>query len=281
MKSIILVIKGFFMGLANLIPGVSGGTMAITLGIYDKLISAISHLFSNLKENIKFILPIVIGIAISIVTLSNVISYTLDNYLFATILFFIGAIVGGIPMLYKKVKGKKRDIASYVIFILTFVFVILLTYLVSGNDVSLESLNLFDYIKLFFIGIITSATMVIPGISGSAVLMTLGYYEPIINTIKDLTKFNNIGHNIGILIPFGIGVVIGILLIAKLIEYLLNKYETKTYYAILGFVTSSIVSIIIQNFFMGGNFSFSVVEIIVGIILFIFGALVAYKLGDK
>ena len=99
---ILLTIKGFFIGLANIIPGVSGGTIAITLGVYEKLIGCISHIFKNLKENIKFLLPIIIGAGISILLLSKVISYSLENYVLPTILFFIGAILGGIPMLAKK-----------------------------------------------------------------------------------------------------------------------------------------------------------------------------------
>ncbi len=280
MKNIILIIKGFFMGLANLIPGVSGGTIAITLGIYDKLISSISHILSNIKENIKFLLPIFIGMILSILSLSKVMSFALDKFLFPTILFFIGAIVGGIPMLYKKVKGKK-SILSYIIFILTFAFVIGMTYLSGGKVISFDGMNIIGYIKLFFVGVISAATMVIPGISGSAVLMTLGYYEPVINTIKDLTNFSNLFSNMMILIPFGIGVIIGILLIAKLIEYLLKKYEVKTYYGILGFVFASIISIIIQNFFMNGIISVSILEIVLGIILFGLGFIIAYKLGDK
>lgn len=280
MKNVILIIKGFFMGLANLIPGVSGGTIAITLGIYDKLISSISHILSNIKENIKFLLPIFIGIILSILSLSKVMSFALDKFLFPTILFFIGAIVGGVPMLYKKVKGNK-SIVSYIIFILTFGLVIGLTYLSGGNVISFDNINIIGYIKIFFVGIISAATMVIPGISGSAVLMTLGYYEPIINTIKDLTNFSNLANNMMILIPFGIGVIIGILLIAKLIEYLLKKYEVKTYYGILGFVFASIISIIIQNFFMNGVISISILEVIIGLILFGLGFIVAYKLGDK
>ena len=268
------------MGLANLIPGVSGGTIAITLGIYDKLINAISHIFSNIKENIKFLIPIFLGMIISILTLSKVMSFALDKFLFPTILFFIGAIVGGVPMLYKKVKESK-SVTSYIIFILTFALVIGLTFISGGKVVTFEGINLIGYIKLFFVGVISAATMVIPGISGSAVLMTLGYYEPIINTIKDLTHFSNLFNNMCILIPFGIGVIIGILLIAKLIEYLLNKYETKTYYGILGFVFASIISIIIQNMFMNGVISVSILEAIVGVILFCLGFVVAYKLGDK
>ena len=280
MKNIILIIKGFFIGLANLIPGVSGGTIAITLGIYDKLISSISHILSNIKENIKFLLPIFIGMILSILSLSKVMSFALDKFLFPTILFFIGAIVGGIPMLYKKVKGR-ISISGIIIFVLTFSLVIGLTYLSGGNLVSFDNINLIGYIKIFIVGIISAATMVIPGISGSAVLMTLGYYEPIINTIKDLTNFSNLATNMMILIPFGIGVIIGILLIAKLIEYLLKRYEIKTYFGILGFVFASIISIVIQNFFMNGVISISLMEVVIGLILFGLGFLIAYKLGDK
>lgn len=281
MKSIFLIIKGFFMGLANLIPGVSGGTIAITLGIYDKLISCISHFFTNIKENIKFIIPIVIGIVLSILTLSKVISFCLDKYLFPTIMFFIGSIIGGIPMLYKKISKHKTNIIDLLILIISIVFVISVTFIVGDSTVSLLSLSLFGYIKLLLVGVITSATMVIPGISGSAVLMTLGYYEPLINILKDLTNFGNLGYNLSILIPFGIGVLIGIILIAKLIEYLFKKHEVKTYYAIIGFVISSVISIIMQNFIMNGLVKLNLIETIIGIILFIIGYFIAYRLGDK
>ena len=280
MKSLVLVIKGFFMGLANLIPGVSGGTIAITLGIYDKLISCVSHFISNIKENIKFILPIIIGIALSILSLSKVISFCLDNYLFPTIMFFLGAIIGGIPMLYKKISMHKTTILDLLILILSIVFVLSITFIVGDNEVSL-SLTLFGYIKLLVVGVLTSATMVIPGISGSAVLMTLGYYEPLINILKDLTNFSNLGYNLIILIPFGIGVLIGIILIAKLIEYLFKKHEVKTYYAIIGFVISSVISIILQNFIMGGIIKLTYISFIVGTLLFALGYIIAYKLGDK
>ena len=277
MKSIILIIKGFFMGLANLIPGVSGGTIAIILGIYDKLINVISHLFKNFKDNMKFIIPICIGIVISVLTLSKVISYALGNYLFPTILFFIGAIIGGVPMLYNKIKHTK-SLSCYIILLITFGFVIGITFLSGNNIVDLSSLDIFDYLKLFLVGVVASVTMVVPGISGSAMLMTLGYYEPIINIIKNLTNYSNIIHNMSVLIPFGIGIIIGIILIAKLVEYLLNKYEVKTYYAILGFVFGSAISIVLQNL-LGININ--LIDIIIGIVLFIIGFIIAYKLGDK
>ena len=281
MKNIILVIKGFFMGIANLIPGISGGTLAIVLGIYDKLIDSISNLFSKLKDNVKFLLPIFIGLGLSIVTMSKVISFALDNWLFPTVLFFIGAIMGGIPMLHGKIKNTKMDFTSYMVFTISFTLIILLTFAAGDSQVSFETLSLIGYIKLFLVGVVAAATMIVPGVSGAAVLMTLGYYEPIINVVKSLTDFSILSHNLAICIPFGVGVLIGIFGIAKLIEFLFKKYEKQTYYGVLGFVTSSILAIIIQNFTSDMIISFSILEIIIGVVAAIIGFALAFKLGDK
>lgn len=281
MKNIILAIKGFFIGLANIIPGVSGGTLALTLGIYEKLIGCISHFFKNLKENIKFILPIVIGAVIAILSLSHLISFCLDNYVLPTILFFIGAILGGLPMLIKKVNGHKITISNIIIFLITSGIIILLLFLNSETEVSFQNMNIIDYLLLFVVGVVASATMVIPGVSGSAVLMTIGYYKPILDIVKNLTDFSSLGSNLAILIPFGLGVLVGILLIAKVLEFLFKNFEVKTYYGVLGFIVASIISIIYQNLVINANFVFSFGSLIIGIILFILGFVVAYKLGDK
>ncbi len=281
MKNVILAIKGFFIGLANIIPGVSGGTLALTLGIYEKLIGCISHFFKNLKENIKFILPIGIGAVIAILSLSHLISFCLDNYVLPTILFFIGAILGGLPMLIKKVSGHKITISNIIIFLITFGIIILLLFLNSETEVSFQNMNIIDYLLLFVVGVVASATMVIPGVSGSAVLMTIGYYKPILNIVKNLTDFSSLGSNLAILIPFGLGVLVGILLIAKVLEFLFKNFEVKTYYGVLGFIVASIIAIVYQNLVINANFVFSFGSLIIGIILFILGFVVAYKLGDK
>lgn len=277
-NDLLLMIKGFFIGIANVIPGVSGGTIAITMGIYERLINAISHFFSNLKENIKLLISVGIGAGLAVLLMSKLISYSLDNYPIPTTIFFIGLILGGMPMLFKKTKGDYRNIPNSLILLISFVLVLELTFLGSGNNVvSLNNLDITGYILLILVGIIAAATMVIPGISGSFVLMLLGYYKPIIETVGDLTNFNNIVHNMLILIPVGIGVLIGIILISKIIEFLLKKYETKTYFAIIGIVLASIVLIIKPLF----SLSFDFVQIIISIILGIVGYFVAYKLGDE
>lgn len=274
-EKIILGIKGFFMGIANIIPGVSGGTLAITMGIYEDLINAISHFVSKIKENIKFLLPIFIGAALSIILGSKIIGYSLENFPLPTIMFFTGLILGGMPMLYKKIK-KDIKLSNIMILVFTFILVIAITFLKSSGEVSFISMNLFDYVKLFLVGVVASATMIIPGISGSFMLMVMGYYEPVINTINSLTTLDNIMNDMLILVPFGIGALVGIVVIAKIIEFLFKKFEVPTFFGIIGFILASIIGI-----FTGvENLTFEIVPFIVGIILFTLGFLIAYKLGD-
>ena len=116
-ENIVLGIKGFVIGLANIIPGVSGGTLAITLGIYEKLIGVLTHFFKNWKENLKFLIPIGIGAVLSLLVFSNIIGYALEHYPVPTTLLFMGLILGGVPILLRKVKDKK-SISNFLIFIL-------------------------------------------------------------------------------------------------------------------------------------------------------------------
>lgn len=281
-NSLILILKGYVMGTANLIPGVSGGTLAITLGIYEKFIDALSHLFKKFKENVKFLIPVLIGIILALFTLSKAMVFCLNNYLFITIMFFIGAILGGLPMLTKKVKGKRIGIIEILVFATAFVVVLVPAFLSGEKVISFEQLRALDYILLFFVGMLASITMVVPGVSGSAVLMTIGYYKPIVNTIKNLTNSSNdLGKSIIILLIFGVGVIVGMLFIAKIIEYFLKHFEVKTYYGIIGFVIASVVAIIYQNFFAGGYIAINVLDIILGIISLAVGFFIALKLGDK
>lgn len=277
-EKMILMIKGFILGIANIIPGVSGGTLALTLGIYEDMINAVSHFFKNIKKNLEFIIPLGVGAVISVLAMSKLINYTLTEFPIPTTLFFMGLIVGGIPLIYKKVQDKKKQKSHIIAFLLTFILILIMTFSKSGNfTVSLANINPLMMLLIALVGMITAATMVIPGISGSFVLMLLGFYKPILNTISNITDFSMLSHNLMILIPFGIGVLIGIVLIVKLIEYLLTKHETITYYAILGFITSSIISLFVG---LGGN-SITVAQVLVGIILFVVGSLVGYRLGDE
>lgn len=287
MKSLILVLKGFFMGIANVIPGVSGGTIALILGIYEKFISSISNLFKNLKENLRFLVPVAIGMVLAIVILSGAIEYSYDNFPLPTMLFFVGLVIGGIPMLVKNVLHKKESkrIGSYLIALITFSIVIFMAcsslIFTDLGDVSLTNMGILNYLLLFFVGVIAAATMVIPGISGSLVLMLLGYYYPIISTINSFVKFDNFWQNGLILVVFGLGVLVGIVVVAKILEMLFAKYKTKTYFGVLGFIFASVIAIPLSTYLELGTIPFSIQEVVVGILVLVAGFLISYKLGEK
>ena len=286
MESIILVIKGFFIGVANVIPGVSGGTIALILGVYEKLIDTISNIRKQFKKNLKFLIPLAIGMVVAIVTTSKLISYSYDKFPLPTIMFFVGLVFGGIPMLLKHVKGKKetKQLSSYIIALLTFLLVLFLAsykFLFSmTGEVSFESLGVIGTIFLFVVGIIASATMVIPGVSGSLVLMIIGYYYPIIDTINNLFKEDFV-HNAFILCVLGLGIVFGIVMVSKLLNLLFKKYNTKTYFGILGFVFASIVAIPLAACIELNTITMTIDHIVISIIMLVAGTIISYNLGDK
>lgn len=282
MKFIKDILKGAVIGVANAIPGVSGGTMMVSMGIYDDIIYCITHLFKQLKKSIQILLPYIIGMAVGIVGLAFVIDYLLKHFEFQTKMTFIGLILGGVPLLLGKIKGKKKGLPHAIVFLLFFVAIIAMQYFGGeGKEVSL-TLGIIPAILLFVVGVIASATMVIPGVSGSMMLMILGYYNPIMNAVKDFVtalasaNMSKVLVLCGSLIPFGLGVVIGIFAIAKLIEVLLSKQETITYSAILGLVAASPVVILMETDLL----HLSAVTVITGVVFFAVGAVFASKLAD-
>ena len=278
------ILKGAVMGIANVIPGVSGGTMAVSMGIYDKIIHAVTHLFSEFKESMKTLIPIGIGIVLAIVAVARLIEYLFGVVPFQTNLLFIGLILGGLPAMGKKVKGHSIRISHVLACILFFALVVGCASLEgsesSAADLSFSMLNVG---KLLIIGVIASATMVVPGVSGSMILMVLGYYEPIlgmINRFVDHLKALDVQGLIsdcGVLIPFGIGVVVGIFAIAKLIEIVFAKWPLLAYWAIIGLIVASPVAILMMNRFG----ALSVVTILTGVAALAVGIVAALLLGGE
>ena len=282
-KMIKNILKGMVMGMANIIPGVSGGTMAVSMGIYDKLIHCITHLFKEFKESVKFVLPIGIGMAIALVGLSFVITPAFEYFPLQTNGLFIGLIVGGLPSIWKKVKGNSIKASHIIPFILFLALVIGMAMLGESEGRTADmSLSFISIVKFFLVGIIAAATMVIPGVSGSMILLVLGYYNPIVATIKELVEalvsFNmsEILRCCGILIPMGLGIVVGVFAIAKLIEIIFAKYPLQAYWAIMGLIVASPFGILMVSE-LG---VITVVNVIVSLITFAIGFIVAMKLGD-
>jgi len=284
MKYLVEILRGIVIGVANIIPGVSGGTMMVSMGIYDTLIGCINNLFKDLKGCIKVLWPYGVGMALGIVGLAKILTYLLEAFPLPTNMAFIGLILGSLPVILTRIKGEKKGTAGLIAFIAAFALVVGLQILGEGNgqDAAI-TLSIGQLIILFFMGVIASATMVIPGVSGSMMLMLLGYYNPIIGAISGAIDallamdFAGIFAACGVLVPFGIGVVIGIFAIAKLIEILLRRYKGPTYCAILGLVAASPVAILMATNYAGVTF----VSWIVGAVTLALGFFAAYKLGGE
>lgn len=280
-----MILQGMIVGIANIIPGVSGGTMMVAMGLYDKLIHSITHLKSEFKSSMKLLLPIFFGAALAIVILSRLFEFLLQNYPIPTNFAFCGLIVGSLPFILKKVKGSNPVKSSNWIPLLIF-FAIVVGMAVIGEDSDSAQrlqVDLLQFLVLLFVGIIAAATMVIPGVSGSMMLMLLGYYETILSyvnqTVDAITSFD-IPAFINccmVMIPFGVGVVFGIFAIAKLIEWILMRWEISAYYAIIGLITASPVAILLKTDWSQS----SIMMIVIGLITFIAGWFVASKLGDE
>ena len=277
------VLKGMVIGIANIIPGVSGGTMMVAMGIYDKLIHCITHLFKEFKKSVLFLLPIAVGMLVAIAASSFGLTWLFDHYPIQTNLLFVGLILGGLPAIWKKVKGKKVGMGHIVAGLLFFAMVVVFAAMGETEGAAADlTFNIVNVLKLFAVGIIASATMVIPGVSGSMVLMLMGFYQPVLNAIKDffsaLADFDIQGilAGCGILVPFGLGVVAGIFGIAKLVEIIFEKFPLYAYWAIIGLIVSSPIAI----FLMGSFPALTAVHVLTGAVALVAGFGVAMKLGE-
>ncbi len=277
------LLKGIVMGVANIIPGVSGGTMAVSMGIYDKLLHCVTHLFKEFKESMKFLIPIFIGIGIALVGLSFIIQPAFERFPLQTSCLFIGLIVGGLPAICQKVKGKGIRLSYVLPFLIFFAVVVGMAAMGEKEGTAADlSFNILSVIKLFIVGVIASATMIIPGVSGSMMLLLLGYYNPVISSIKNfitaLVSFDMQGilQGCGVLVPMGLGIVVGIFAIARLIELLFEKFPIQAYWAIIGLIVASPIAVLL----MAGIASVSVLSVLVSIVTFGAGFVIAMKLGD-
>ena len=274
-----LILKGIVLGTSFILPGVSGGVLSVVMGIYDKLIEAVSHFYeswANFKKYFNFLFFLGVGGIISVLILTNVIEFALNKIPVITILLFVGLIVGGVPQLFNKIKNE----VSFGNILLMFIgigLLVIMSFTTGGAGNQVIDTSLISMIKMFGIGVLSSATIVIPGVSGSFLLMVIGYYEPLLRIVNEITSFNNLYNNIIVMIPLGIGLVVGAILIARVIDFCLKKYPVKTYYVIIGFVIASIIEVFLSVF----EYSYTIPTIIIGLILMIFSSLIVYKFFEK
>jgi len=236
-------IAGIAVGIANVIPGVSGGTIAVVFEVYSDLINLAAFDIKKIKEHRKNLLCLLAGIACGILLFARVFKILYERFPVQINFFFVGLIAGSIALLFEFVKEKdnlKKSAAAikFVWFLLGLSIMIAMYFLkdasVNSSD-TVTAISIKNIAVLFLAGIAGAAAMIIPGISGSFILLIMGVYYPIIKAINDF--------NFPILMSVGTGVLVGIFISARLINFLLDKYPKQTYSFILGLVAGSILHI--------------------------------------
>lgn len=245
-----LIIKGFIVGIAFIIPGVSGGTLAIYLNIYKKLLDSIGNIFTDFKNSMKFLIPFGIGVVLSVLGLAKLFAILIEWNSFIVLLFFIGLLLGGIKHIYLKANVKELDMSVVLSALIS--FGLLMTIIVIDKTRATQGVEYFDlvfsdYMIILGLGIISATTMIVPGISGSAMLMVLGFYTAIVsNVIGNILDFSSFTYNLQVVIFFGVGILIGIIGFSKIISYLLERFPKQTYFSILGFIIASVIGVFLE-----------------------------------
>ena len=238
---------GYGIGIAFIIPGFSGGSLAAILGVYERLVGAIAGIFTNFKESIKTLVPIFLGLCAGAISLLYPLGWALSAFPLPTVALFVGLALGGTPQITKNLGGKitwKNMLALA----LPSLVALAICFAPTGADINLLDLNFGGYLLLFAIGILGSSALVVPGISGSMLLLILGYYNPIVSIITDyLFRGEDVGVSLLVLGSAGMGIIVGFIGISFLMKTLLSKYRRGTFFAILGFIIGSIPTVFVST----------------------------------
>jgi putative membrane protein len=234
-----IIVRGMAMGMTEVVPGVSGSTVAMILGVYERLIYSLSVVTTDRRnEVIPFLVTFGFGMIIGFASALYIIRYLLENYNTPTLLFFLGIIVGFLPYLWGEAQQQAKAglQTKHYIIIFIFISIVIVGQLLSGiTSVEINNLSIINYAFLIVSGFIASTALVLPGISGALIFMILGVYEIATDSLLTL--------NLPVILSIGAGVIIGVLLTSKLIRFLLANYSAGTYSAMLGLVIGSIYAI--------------------------------------
>lgn len=254
-------LKGIIVGIGGIAPGLSGSVLLVVLGLYQKTINAIGTIFKNLKENLKFLIPLFLGFGIGVIIFSKIVDFLLETHEMYTRFAFLGLVLGTIPLFYKQVKKEGFNKKYYIPIISAFVFGIMLFTVNKGLFPKVENPNLFQSVIL---GIAVAASSIVPGVDSAVILSSLGLYELYVGSIADFA--------LPILIPAGVGLVIGALGISVIMNKLLKKHYTLTFSIVFGLFLSIIPNVLTDACSLGMNKE-SVISIIICVVAFIFSIL--------
>lgn len=239
MNGFLNIVKGIFIGAGAIVPGVSSGVLCVIFGIYEKLLDVVLNFFKDIKQNTKFLFPIVLGVGIGVLLFSNILNYLLYEFPIQTKSIFIGLIIGTIPSLIKEVNEKETFKLQNVIYLLIAVAIGIITVVLENRMNIITNLDNISIVYLVMCGAIMSVGIVVPGVSSTIILMLLGVYSIYLQSVANIY--------LPVLIPLGIGLILGSIIVMKLTKKLLEKYYAQTFYSIIGFTIGSIFVLLPQG----------------------------------
>ena len=275
------VLQGAAIGLAFIIPGFSGGSIAAILGVYEKIVNAVADLFKNFKKNILFLLPIALGMILGVAALILPIQWGLKHFPVPTVSLFVGLALGGLPSVAENCKGGKVSWKHVLACVIPLAAAAGLCFLPHGREVELLSLDFGGYLLLFLVGAVGSCALVVPGISGSMLLLIFGYYNPLVSVAtKEIFQSGKTGVALLVLFTVALGILVGFFGISFLMKFLLKKFPRGTYFAILGFIVGSIPAVFVSV--ANGEPLAALMPTpwhwVVAVVLFVAGAAISYAL---
>lgn len=275
MRSVKDVLVGALVGIVSMLPGASGATIAVIFGIYERLVSDLADLRHRLLKDVRFILLIGIGIVLGMLICAFGLEFLIDNYEIPTMFFFAALIVSQIPDI-KKLGDDGEPLTKYNIlaFIVGLAIMVSFLFIDSGESADLEGTS--GIILMVLIGVIFAVSKLAPGVSGSTILLALGFYEPFMHAMTDL--------DMHMLIPVGIGLIVGVLGFSKVIDHFMHNNRKSTYIMILGLTAGSVITVTADAIMMMDGTDmilFSVVGIILGLVLGILLSKVAYTYAKE
>lgn len=258
MNYILLALKGIAIGIANAVPGVSGGTIAVIVKIYDKLLEAITPNIKKLIKNLPFLVPVGLGMLIGILAAAKLLGFLFEEHNVPTQMFFVGVVIGSMPMIYKECTSEKKLSAVCIApFAAGILVMAAMAFLSPAESAASGSLDLAGGIMLFVSSVLAAIAMIIPGISGALIMKVLGAYDTVIGALNSF--------DFPILIIVAVGVVLGIFIAAGVISMLLKKFRRGTYCLISGLIIGSVPSIFPSNFAFDAQGIIGIVMLIIGL----------------
>ena len=265
MNYILLAFKGLIIGIAKIIPGVSGAMLSISLGVYERVLDIIGHPLKAKLDDFKFLFFLLIGVSGGIILFSMCVKWCLSQYYIPTMLFFAGLIIGGLPEITSEFQKNDYKFSSIVIFLISFILILIFTNLSSGSN---DSIN-----HYFLMGVIESLTTIIPGISGTAIFMALGWYESLLDVINSILTFK---APFSVSFLFILGFIVSTIMVCRVLNFVFRRYKPSAYFCVLGFMGGSLWAMfdeLLKN-------SFNISELITGILLFILGIVSTVRINN-